>query len=297
MGILLALPSVAFGAHRHHYPLATPVPIASVRIKTPEAISPMCFNYGHQPLVNGAYDMAQVASDLALLKSKGFNCIRTADYGLNADITKSLALYAKSQGFKVQIGNDDSGNGLNSSMLSAYDAGVIANAKWAQANHIDELSVGNEQEYRLSGLSKSSWISHVKSLASQVKRYYSGKVSYATSGDFVDDWIRSGSLGSLDALGLNLYCGYDCNASSLTRGINKFGRTHIEITETNCDIKYVPSCQTDAGLALEVQNDAIKLLNFGVPTYFFAFRSGGDGTPDYWQVLQYPLTMQALGLR
>src|SRR6185437_8981446 len=43
--------------------------------------SGMCYNYGHQPLVNGSYDQTQVYGDLAELKASGVNCLRLAYYG------------------------------------------------------------------------------------------------------------------------------------------------------------------------------------------------------------------------
>lgn len=262
--------------------------------------SQLCYNYGHQPLKNGQYDMVQVASDISYMKSHGVTCLRLAYLGLNSSLENNLGLYLKNQGFSIQIGSDGWFNNNNGVMTKAlfptYDAGIIAQAKFAQTNGIQEIGIGNEQEYRLSGITINEWIAHVKALSYQVRQVYNGKIIYATSGDFTSNWISQGALGYLDALGLNLYCGSGCNSNYLSMAINAFGKTHVEITETNCDIPYQPSCKTDSGLASEVKIDALKLLNFGVPTYFFAYRSGGAGTPTYWQVLNYPQTMKALGL-
>lgn len=155
------------------------------------------------------------------------------------------------------------------------------------------MSIGNEQEYHLSGLSVSQWIAHAKTLATQVKAVYSGKVSYDTSGDFEGQWLSAGSLGSLDAIGLNLYCGAGCNQNDLQKAITQWGKTHVEVTETACDLN---QCVSDSSMAAEVKTDALKLVAMGVPVYYFALRSGGDGTESYWAIINKPLTLTALGL-
>lgn len=260
------------------------------------AATGLCYNFGYEPLVNGQYDMTQVAADLTFLKSKGVTCIRTADYGTNSPLSEGLALYAKQQGFYVQIGND--AGTLTSKTLAAYDTGVVAEAKWAQTHGINEVSLGNEQENRLSGISKSQWISHVKQLATKVRAVYAGKISYSTSGDFTQNWINAGSLGAIDLFAENDYCGHGCNQNFIQIAVNKWGINHVEVSETNCDIEFVPSCGTDAGLATEMQGDVLALhAQFPtIPMYVFAWKSGGDGTPTYWGVAGRPAVLSALGL-
>lgn len=260
----------------------------------------LCINYGHQPRINGQYDPSQVAADISYLKAHGITCIRTADMGTNSALTEALALQFKNNGYYVQVGND--ADTLSPSNLSSFDNGVIAEGKWAQANGIPEMSLANEQEYRLSGITIPQWIAHLKTLATQVRAIYGGKISYATSGDFTADWIKAGNLGSLDIISLNLYCGFTCNNNYLSTAIQAFGLSHVAISEISCDITNVAACKTDAGLANEIKGDLLKLhaLYPTVPMYFFAFRSGGTA-PAYWGLfqqngVQYPITAAMLGL-
>lgn len=267
----------------------------STPVSQPVTQTGLCINYGHQPRINGHYDQAQIAGDISYLKTHGVTCIRTADMGTNSTLTENLVVQFKQANFYVQIGND--ADTLNPTSLRQYDEGVLSEAAWANAHAIDELSLGNEQEYRLSGMSIAFWIAHLKTLATQVRQVYTGKISYATSGDFTADWVKAGNLGSIDSLGLNLYCSYNCNRNYLGSSISAFGLSHVEVTEINCDIANVKACQSDTGLLAETQGDLLKLHSL-YPTmqmYVFAFRSGGTA-PAFWDIHLYPLTMKALGL-
>jgi len=126
----------------------------------------MCYNYGHQPLVNGSYDQTQVYGDLAELKASGVNCLRLAYYGYiyapsvyASGDTNPQKLATMIQAWEVQnnwhfsliIGGDF--DTISSSDFSTYDAAAVAMGQWAQAHGVEQVSLGNEQEYRLSGLS------------------------------------------------------------------------------------------------------------------------------------------------
>jgi hypothetical protein len=79
---------------------------------------------------------------------------------------------------------------LDKSQLPQYREQVLKHAKWAQANGIPQFSVGNEQEARLSGVSKAEWANEVVALAAAVHAVYTGRVSYEASGLVADDWTK-----------------------------------------------------------------------------------------------------------
>jgi len=210
-----------------------------------------------------------------------------------------LAVYAKSKGFRVIIGGDW-GN-LSTSQLSSYQSQVLQEAAWAQTNHIDQLSLGNEQEYRLTDLSQTQWASFLNSLAVSVRQVYSGKISYETSGDFTDFWVTR-SLGAIDQIGINLYCGYSCNYSYLTRMITKFGANRVYVSETNSDMG-TGLYENDIAHSAQVAGDAVKLLSLNVPVYFFTYSAcGANGVANHWGLYQCnslaeSATAQVLGIK
>jgi hypothetical protein len=215
--------------------------------------------------------------------------------------SQNSALLAKNNGFYVIIGGD--WDTFSQSQFNTYENEVVQEAKWAQANGIPQLSLDNEQEYRLQGVTQNAWASDLRTAAAAVRSVYSGKISYETSGDFAAEWDAQ-SLGDIDLLGLNLYNSYyPSNASALQNEINAHGVTHVYVSEINCDVENVKTCQTDAGLALEVSDDAVKLhQNFpSTQIYFFTFSAGGDGVPTAWGLfngttVQYPQTAALVGL-
>ncbi len=103
--------------------------------------------------------------------------------------------------------------------------------------------------------------------------------------------------GDIGLLGLNLYCGYTCNANYLQEAINAFGVSHVFVSETGCDAQAIASCQSDAGRAAEIETDAM-LLHKNFPStsmYFFTWAANGSmGVPNYWAVNDEPLTLSAL---
>lgn len=238
---------------------------------------------------------------LAILKSAGVTHVRPYYNGQNDPVMKTFVMLAKNAGFSVIAGADH--GTISSSYLPTYTTGILAQAKWAQDNGIEQMSLGNEQEYRLSGITQAQWASYLRGLATQVKAVYSGKISYEASGDHADFWATQ-TLGDIDLLGLNVYCGYSCNKNYLQKNIDKHGVAKVYVAESNCDMPYVSSCKTDSGHATQIQSDFLKLAKEYPNTkfYYFAFGAdGGMGVPTSWGLynnatLMQPLTAQALGL-
>lgn len=302
--IFAFLPSIAFAAHSHRRAIHTPStpvevpssmgsPMANPVSTHAPSVNKLCYNYGHQPL---PYNWVQVDADMAAIKATGCTSVRLAYYGFNDPNVEALALRVKADGMSPIIGG--SWGTFTQSQFTQYENEVIQQAKWAQANGISQISLGNEQEYRLDGVTQAAWASDLRAIASAVRAVYSGKISYETSGDFSGEWADQ-SLGDIDLLGLNLYCGYGCNSAYLQEAIQAFGASHVYISETNCDLTGSQNCPNDVALSAEVQADAVMLLSFGVPEYFFAYRSGGDGTSAVWGIfngnsVQYPQTWAEL---
>lgn len=282
-------------------PAPTPSPSPPPPTPTPTPSSNnLCMNYGHQAYTYDLSAGGQVAKDLAVMTKAGINCVRLSYMGWNNAQSEALAVFAKSKGFRVIVGGD--WGSLTSSQLTSYQSQVLTQAKWAQANSIDQMSLGNEQEYRLSGLTKDQWVSFLQTLATAVKKVYQGKVSYETSGDFASYWSTK-SLGDIDLIGFNAYAGYGANAGFVTGPAKVFGIDRVYISETNADMD-TGNYDSDAVHATEVKGDAVKLLGLGVPVYFFAFGAANNtnGVADHWGLydnagnVRQPLTAAALGL-
>jgi hypothetical protein len=299
----VSFPFLALAAHRVHTVqlVQTVTPSAAVvSAVSASSTAPFGFNFGDD-IGSNCYNWTTVTNQLAILKSHGVTHLRIAYSGWNNPQSEQLALLAKNNGFYVIIGGD--WDTFSQSQFNTYENEVVQEAKWAQANGIPQLSLDNEQEYRLQGVTQNAWASDLRTAAAAVRSVYSGKISYETSGDFAAEWDAQ-SLGDIDLLGLNLYNSYyPSNASALQNEINAHGVTHVYVSEINCDVENVKTCQTDAGLALEVSDDAVKLhQNFpSTQIYFFTFSAGGDGVPTAWGLfngttVQYPQTAALVGL-
>lgn len=268
---------------------AAPALAGPAFVPTPKGL---CMNYGHDGYVHDLSPNGQVAQDFRRLMSGGVTCLRIVYNGFNDVQSEALALFAKSHGFYVISGGEWAM--LDRSQLAQYRAQAIQQAKWAQANGIDQFSVGNEQEARLSGISFSEWANEVVALAADLRVFYSGKVSYEASGYFPDNWA-SVNLGSLDLLGLNLYGGYAFNAHGLEENIAAHGASHVYMSETNCDVVHV--CKTDAELATEMKGDLLRLMHEFPQTGFYLYTWRAAGPDVVEGLVNYPKTLAMLGIK
>lgn len=239
-------------------------------------------NYGYQPLVNGQYDMVLVNSDLSYLKSRGYNCLRLAFYGQNSDVTKRLALIAKSDAFYVIVGNDGDPNSGN------YSVGVIAFAQWAQANGIQQVSIGNEA-------SKDSATQAVlASLSCQVRGVFGGIISYDTYLDPAHDEIKAwaANRGCLTKLGLNIYSNY---ANTASEANSLLGPDGWYASEIGVDMDYYSNI-SDTQHASMLQTIVNTISAYNVPKFWFSWNAGGDNVALHWALNSQPLTAKIIGL-
>ena len=90
-------------------------------------------------------------AEIQAVKNAGFNCVRLAYMNFNNPYSEQGALDAKSLGMYVILGAE--WGTFTQSQFSQYESEAITQFKWCQANGIQQCSLGNEQEYRLSGVS------------------------------------------------------------------------------------------------------------------------------------------------
>ena len=268
----------------------------------------MCFDYGHQELTNSNYDVSQVDTDLGVLKASGVNCLRLAYYGYGnpgvnytdgSFLPEKLATIiqnwenANNWHFRIILGGDY--GTMSPSDFASYDASVLETTKWAQTHGIEQLSLGNEQESRLSGMTLNDWIAHLHTLSDKVHAVYSGKVSYEFDSNYTSQYA-AGGLGSLDLYGINLYC---CFLTNTQQAVSAFGSNHVYISEFNNDRGVYTTSESTWAAALKDELAAVQ--SFHIPVYYFAYRDGGDGTTaDRWALEtstgQRHLLAQVLGI-
>lgn len=298
--LVTLLPSSALAAHRfynrpdyrHHHenpipkpPLSNPgppTPQPPAPTNPPPTLSPspssnICINYGY----GGSQD--NPSADLANLKSHGINCVRLAFNGQNSSQTEALALQAKNLGFYVEIGND------GDPTASSYSSGVVAEATWAQSNHIDQMSIGNETTKNVQTQQALSILS------CQVRNVYAGIISYDTYLDpngFDDIKAWAGNIGCLDKLGLNTYANYQ---NTYQEANTLLGVGHWYISEFNLDCD-TGACNSDSSWASGLQSVWNIAMVWNVKTNFFAYRCNGSACPTHWTIIGHPQVQAVLGL-
>jgi len=111
------------------------------------------FNYGHQTVTAGAYDLSvggQVEKDLKILKAGGINHLAiamgtysSASYDGGNDKTQILAKYVKAKGFYVSFGVVAPSNTNNdyTNWLTHLSVNLPKMAQFCQANGIDEFNL------------------------------------------------------------------------------------------------------------------------------------------------------------
>ncbi len=252
-----------------------------VEVSKPAASTPagnICINYGY----GGSQD--NPATDLANLKSHGITCVRLAFNGQNSPQTEKLALQAKNLGFFVEIGNDGDPLGAN------YASGVVAEAKWAEANHIDQMSIGNETKKNSQTQAALAVLScDAKKVAPNVTISYD---TFLEPNGFDDIKAWADNKGCLDKLGLNTYANYQ---NTYQEAQNLLGAGHWYISEFNVDCDY-GQCDTDAAWAQNLQKVWNTAKTWNVKTNFFAYRCDSGACNPHWGIMGHPEVMAVLGL-
>lgn len=161
---------------------------------------------------NASYPSAQNAADLKFLKTYT-GTLRVAMPQVNATVPianlKQLCLDAKAAGYYVSWGLT-AGADKNLTLYDQWIGGdMVTLATWAQANKIDEIHLGNEEDWNNSqgafpGKTGTQIRNDVKNMVASVKAVYSGVVSYCTAEGMISAWVSEG-LGNLDRIYFNIY--------------------------------------------------------------------------------------------
>ncbi len=249
-------------------------------------------NYGHQAPHN-PYNTAQVAADLAFLKSVGIVKLRIAYTTFDAaSVTslQSLVQTALAAGFYVVWGTTAGGSSpVTATRWASFKNYVLTTlAPWAQAQSTTnlELAIGNEEELHCDGttLTVATVISDLAQLAASVKTVYTiGQVSYQSPITFLNNWVANG-LGGLDRIGFNAY-------SVVAAGLKNYATNVV----TNFAGKgYLSEWGTPTGFndfgneqafATVIKNQIIMLQTIGIDAYYFCYRDGSFGLPtNAWAI-------------
>jgi hypothetical protein len=249
--------------------------------------------------MNIGHDGQVTAAEIQALKSGGFTCARLYYSSWGDPTSRTQGLQLKGAGIDTIMGGWY--GTLNQGDLADYDAKVVADAKWAQANGIPQQSLGNEQETNLGNLSVAQWVAHLDVLYPKVAAVYHGRISYEMNSEYLDSYrgVKSPIL-----FGLNLYAGYAYNKAKIQTALSYFsGRAYA--SETNCDMQYGNDCPTDALHAAEVKGDFMQLVADFPQTRFYYFTMSANGAaavPSVWGLytngsLVEKLTAAALGIK
>lgn len=172
------------------------------------AWSGLGMNYCYQTNTDVAID-----ADLTYLKSYGINKLRVIlpDKEDAAGITafRNVCLRAKLQDFFVTWGITQSATTLTAANFdSAYVDAVSTQAAWAQANGIDQFSIGNELLLYVDGsLTYITLAAKLRTLATTIQAIFTnGDVVYdeVQGNGLITEWHDNG-IGDLDKIGFNIY--------------------------------------------------------------------------------------------
>jgi|GEM_PF-3483161 len=169
-------------------------------------------NYGNSLLgyVPSADQTATIANDLRNIRRFTSNVrIALPDWNFpqaQIDLMRKVVVMAKAAGFRVSWGLTSTNTVLTAANWPNYQAAVVSNAAWAQANGVDELFVCNELDHKHdASLTDAQQRSNIRSLATAVKSAgFTGATTLSIAQGSQTPWYTEG-LGDLDTVGLDLY--------------------------------------------------------------------------------------------
>lgn len=190
---------------------------------------------------------------------------------------KQLALDAKALGFYVQLGITA---GMEANASAYYSKGyytdVVNLAKWCATNHIDEFTIGNEEDWHalnekvLKPKTPKQIRDDVRAIVSKVRAVYSGQIVYCTAQGTLDDWIKEG-IGGLDRIYFNVYDTRANFQGIVTKIVKAFGVDHAGLSEWAAENPY-PNGMTDAKYRAEIMARRDIVVASGLPAYLYTWR-------------------------
>lgn len=238
---------------------------------------------------NQPYQAVENANDLAYLKGKVSRVRIALAYGMDAnDVNnlKRLAVEAKKQGFYVQFGISA---GSDPDVSTYYDrwisTDIVETATWAQLHHIDEFSIGNEEDWYCEVLgaftakTPTEIRNDVKAKVAEVRKVYSGSIVYADSQGTLDDWIKEG-IGGLDRIYFNVYDTFPNFQGIINKIVANFGTDHAGLAEWAALHGYnemVQDGMSPQQYSQEIMNRDAVVKKSGLPAYLFTLRMDQNG--------------------
>jgi hypothetical protein len=243
------------------------------------------------------YQSVQNANDLAYLKGKVSRIRIALAYGLDANDVrnlKTLAIEAKQRGFYVQFGITA---GSDASVTTYYNQwlsrDIVATAAWAQANHIDEFAIGNEEDWYNEVLGAYTTKTprevrdDIRNIVPEVRKVYSGSIVFADAEGTIDDWIQEG-IGGLDRIYFNVYDTLPNFQAIISKIASNFGTKHGGIAEWSAEHGYnemIWGGMSPQQYAQEIMNRAAIVKSSGLPAYLFTLRTN-PGSSDWGFILR-----------
>lgn len=235
-----------------------------------------------------------IPTQLIELKKFGFTEVRLNIIRYNTTQTainnwRGYAKLALKMGFEKVIFGFGAGSGITSTNLSAYEAGILEQAVWFQAQGDPrlEFQIGNEEElHHDASVSDLQVRNFIRQLAVKVKQIYSGTVSYSSSVFIGDEYIKWDveGLGGLDRIGFNLY-GSDNFFKLCVQQINtRFGKRAF-VSEWGTNNGYQDYSSEEVYFRT-IARRAKVLIEVGIEAYFYNFMESGNR----WGVKLYPIT-------
>jgi hypothetical protein len=248
-------------------------------------------NYGHSQNTV-AYDLTgQVTTDLNYLKSLGVTKIRLAFRPYDSaymQLTKDLAIKAKSLGFYVIFGVVPGSTGYTLTTWNLYLASLPAFAQWVQDSGIDEFCFCNEPELNADGVTllDATIKADLKTAAVTLKSILGSKLAtISTDEGNIASWASSG-IGTIDKIGFNVY-NTDNNFITRVASIQTNFPTTGYVSEWSTAGGYTGSSWTEQAWADNLAYRLAIIRKYSISSaYFFCYRDGSFGVgTDKWAIV------------
>jgi hypothetical protein len=248
-------------------------------------------NIGNDQIDEGSPDpTVQNALDLPYLKTY-FTKVRVAiPYHLDTDgvnLSKALVLAAKAAGFRVIWGVTAGAVDTDANYNIWKNTSVPAAAAWAQANGVDEFTIGNEESWNASlgtlGTQTATDVrDDVRALCVSLRGTFTRTISYSDAEGTILGWDGEG-IGTLDRLGINAYNTAENFGANIPYFQGLIGADKFYVSEWAAEGPY-PSGYTDGkAYADDIASRLVALKTYDVEAYLFSWRLPADTVgSDNW---------------
>lgn len=248
------------------------------------APSGLGINIGHTNIS----DIPELTRQLDVLKDVGISKIRVnmptylteAQNPTYRDQLRALCTLAKSMGFYVVWGYN--AFPLNSGNVAAFKTALRSCATWMEANDIDEICVGNEEDLN-TGYSQADLRTQLKDVCQTIKVTdgFSGIVSTAITTNVYAAWaadlVNWQDFMTLDlhvyfAFGATGGASFDAYAAAVPPALG----SHVYCGEFGCDNGRLAFSSDEAWIKEMKRRMNLLVDNGWTSYYYFAYSIGGD---------------------